>query len=76
MVKHSPTSRTENLDLLNNKDLMTAVTVMYAEKSQDVLGRLEKMDPAVRGVLANVIKWAHIAMQINDKEVTESMTNI
>jgi len=69
MVAQSPSSWPKIDIQTQNGELMAAVTKMYAERSQEILARLEKMEPAVRKIMEKAIVWAYTNSQSNNKKV-------
>ncbi len=76
MVAQSPSSWPRINIQTQNKELMTAVTKMYTERSQEILARLEKMEPAVRSIMEKAIMWAYMFTKNNNKKVYTSMIEI
>lgn len=75
MSSQQPRNISENqinvINLIDN-NWMQAIKGMYADKANEVIYRLSRMDEGVRRVMLGAIKWAHMTMQSsNNTKVLE-----
>lgn len=73
--RNIPENQIKHTDLIDTP-WMKAIKSMYADRANEVMDKLSKMDKWVRDILIGAIKWAHQAMEYHNAPEVTKILNI